>query len=703
MEELQGTQEPNGEIIPTQEAVMTEADTATAPAPATSPEGVRATIDMLRDIISVQELDPSLLPETPTTFATAVRVVPQSFQKVRLECHISRYPKDSSRTDRILDLFDAARRFDKNVCLCPSGKEPHPVLHGPNEIRRSRIYRYFQDKPGAQKSKYANSLYGFVVFGVTVDVDDFVVAMKDWATSNRHELFRHGVPSTSVIAGFLTLASVTLNREDCISAIKKTQEWTNAGQPDFSMKVAMLWSSGGAEAKVHAICLECDKAKVQEFVKMCESLFFGENMALPTSLRQVFFFPSRSFSATSPTRLTYITGQRDYLASDRTVTCEGLGDIYQLVHLRTEPTVTASVEDIIMSLTGVHGPLFRSLEKTIDNKVFLKLDASNLSAWSIRKEELANHIRKWVHPEDHALIFRNEYKVLNFSEPWQKFKDGQLTRNVIDLPCIASLEYVDRCQAKLVPLSTPQGPKKRAYSNVSEGTRTTESSRSATTFSTMSGEATNAIDLTTDDRKPSFSPSHKVHVVEQRTPAASSSVTSFAETISPMTSATSPRTARMQHLEKKVEAHDKKLSDIQTSVSHLDVKIDKGHASTNFQFGKLEEMLAHIHGEIVAGVQSSKQEAERLSVLEHVTMSEWEDDGGAHNPVVQSRDWNEVWRQDKAHRSFIESQRVEYVEELRKEAEQKGQRYDYYAVACERFPSPPPIDYPDDITYIDDL
>jgi hypothetical protein len=159
----------------------------------------------------------------------------------------------------------------------------------------------------------------------------------------------------------------------------------------------------------------------------------------------------------------------------------------------------------------------------------------------------------------------------------------------------------------------------------------------------------------------------------------------------------------MQHLEKKVEAHDKKLSDIQTSVSHLDVKIEKGHASTNFQFGKLEEMLAHIHGEIVAGVQSSKQEAERLSVLEHVTTSEWEDDGGAHNPVVQSRDWNEVWRQDKAHRSFIESQRVEYVEELRKEAEQKGQRYDYYAVACERFPSPPPIDYPDDITYIDDL
>ena len=74
---------------------------------------------------------------------------------------------------------------------------------------------------------------------------------------------------------------------------------------------------------------------------------------------------------------------------------------------------------------------------------------------------------------------------------------------------------------------------------------------------------------------------------------------------------------------------------------------------------------------------------------------------GPYNPIAESSKWNEVWRRDQAHRGFIESQRNEYIEALRRDAEHYGESYDFYAAACERFPSPPPIDYPDDITYVD--
>ena len=558
-------------------------------------------------------------------------------------------------------------------------------------------------KPGANKAKYVNSLYGYIVFGVTTDVEDFVLAMKEWAASNRHEVNRHGVPSASVIAGCLTHGSLTINRDICIAAIKQMPEWKAAGEPEFSMKVATLWSSGGADAKVPAIFLECDRFKVKEFIQMCETLFIGENLALPTALQGVYFFPSRSFSSTSPMRLTYIAEQRDFLASDRTVTCEGIGDIYQYVRVRTQPSVLASVENILMLLKGVRGPLFRSMDKTVDGKVFLKLDVVNIGAWGVCKDKIAEHLRMSVHPDDHALVFSEDTQDLNFSEPWMKFKDGQLARNVIDLPSKASVDYANRCHAKFAN-QTPQGIKKRAHSNVSESTTTTATSDS--TISTNGRVSIAAIDLTSADQNSAASPNHKVHVVEQRLfQATNSPVMSVAGTISPMTSATSPRTARMQQLESKVQAHDTKLNNIQASVSNIEDKIEKGHEATNFQFGKLEEMLAHIHGEIVAGVQSAKKEGDGPSVPENVPMhdSEHEVSFAAYDPNARTHDWNETWRRDKAQRSFIESRRVEYVDELCKEAEQQGQCYDYYAAARERFPSPPPIEYPDDITYYDEL
>ena len=77
-------------------------------------------------------------------------------------------------------------------------------------------------------------------------------------------------------------------------------------------------------------------------------------------------------------------------------------------------------------------------------------------------------------------------------------------------------------------------------------------------------------------------------------------------------------------------------------------------------------------------------------------------DLAAYNPNEERSKWNNIWKQDVAHRDFVESRRNEYSEELRLEAESKGHHYDYYAVAYERFPSPPPIEYPDDITFMDD-
>lgn len=719
-----GTMQPDTaeapDVSPHSEAEMTDEPTNPPLPPMMGPPEAasKLTLDMLRDLVPVPTLDPAMITESPTTYATAVRVAPQGFEKVRLEVNIGRFPKDTDRTERILSLFNVAKLYDKHVCLCPSGSEPNPVLYTPYDIKRSRVYRYFQDKPGAQKGKYTNSLYGYIVFGVTGDVDDFVMAMKEWATSNRHELARHGVPSSSVVAGFIVHSSLTLNRDDMVAAIRNTSEWHNAGNPDFSLKISPLWSSGGADAKVPAICCECERSKVAEFEKMCEALFFGENLSLPSAIRAAYFFPSRKFAANDPSRLAYIGGQRDFLTTERTITCGGLENVYQEVRLRRDPRYSSSVEDILLLLQGTKGPLFRSMDRTTDNKVFLKLDDNNIGAWMLQKNQIGDHLRALVHPEDYSKVFTMESQELVFSEPWMKFKDGQLTKNVMQLPCKASLEYVNRYKAKFTPKEPTLPPlaKKRIHSNVSNASTT--STASATTVSShttspsasapvLPGNLTNPgtiVDLTTTGSDSVASPSHKVHVVEQR---------AFHGTTSPMSSMDgslasdprnlSPKTARMHQLESKVAAHDQKLTAIQTSVSSLDAKIVSQGEQSSFQFNRFEEMLSHIHGTIVQGMQriSDPNGAQPSEMMDEIQAHEDYDD--AYDPIRKSREWNEEWRRYQLSKSRVDSQRAECAAQLCKEAESKGECYDYYAVASERFPSPPPVNFPDDITYTDDL
>mmetsp|Transcript_26537 Transcript_26537/g.38046 ORF Transcript_26537/g.38046 Transcript_26537/m.38046 type:complete len:172 (+) Transcript_26537:180-695(+) len=160
----------------------------------------------------------------------------------------------------------------------------------------------------------------------------------------------------------------------------------------------------------------------------------------------------------------------------------------------------------------------------------------------------------------------------------------------------------------------------------------------------------------------------------------------------------SPRSQRLKQLESKVEGHDQKLAAIQSSVASLDDKIVTQGEQTSFQFHRFEEMLGHIHGTIVSGMQKL---ADKPDPPTNVSMEHEED--GAYDPIRRAAEWNETWRRDQAQRLFIATQRGEYVAQLRRDAERYGESIDFEAAAADRYPFPPPIDYPDDITYVDDL
>jgi len=302
-----------------------------------------------------------------------------------------------------------------------------------------------------------------------------------------------------------------------------------------------------------------------------------------------------------------------------------------------------------MLLKGTRGSLLRSIDKTVDGKVFLKLDAENLSAWNVCMQGVEEHLRLAVYPDDHTLVFRGEEQTLTFSDPWLKFKDGQLTRNVLDLPCKASLAYVERCQAKFTPKNVTPGIKKRAHSNVSSDGTLTTTSTTTTQFTAERRVAVTevAIDLTEEDGKPASSPNHKVQIIEQRVFHANTSPVSSMEGSATLSAnAASPKSARMQQLERRVEAHDVRLTAIQTSVCDLDTKIVSQHQETSFHFRKFHEMLNHIHEQIVAGVaKAAPAQTEQLTVVDEELPDEDRYEEGAFNPIQHQYDWHQTWKE----------------------------------------------------------
>mmetsp|Transcript_3105 Transcript_3105/g.4648 ORF Transcript_3105/g.4648 Transcript_3105/m.4648 type:complete len:448 (-) Transcript_3105:21-1364(-) len=403
--------------------------------------------------------------------------------------------------------------------------------------------------------------------------------------------------------------------------------------------------------------------------------FYGENVNLPSALRESLYFPSRSFPPNSPTRLSYITSQHDFLSSDRAVTCEGLNNIYNMVRLRNDPTKRASVDDILMRLTGTTGPLFRSIDKTADSKVFLKLDVANTDAWTVRRKQVETFLKTAVHPDDHPLVFSTPAQQLGFSDPWAKFVNGRLTRNILEIPSQDSIEFAIRCSDKLH--ATQIGSiKKRMHASVSTDT-------TASTTSTMSTHLTPAMIDLTEDSKPASSPTHKVQVVEQRSFHSASPISSIDGTSSASPTVISPDTTRMQKLEDKVAAHDAKLKDIHQTVTMLDEKIGKQYDESSFNFNKFATLLTNINDKIIASVAPTAPTEQKIVEDMMTEYAEYIAGEGTYDPIAERSKWNHIYKQDMAHRSHVESERIEYADDLRREAEQKGHNYDYYAIACE--------------------
>ena len=641
--------------------------------PTISPSAlVTAGIEDLEVLLGMAQLPPEIAEISPPSYQSVMKSSPVGIRKVKVELLVRGFAKNYPKNERMVKIWTTAKRFDKQVVLCPVVNEPLPVLRTDNEIRYCLTFQYFQDRYSSRR-QHPSTLAGYMTFGVTIDEDDFLLAMKDWATSNNYDLNRTDRTEMTVSAGFLTIMPLTSCKEDVEAGFRSVPEYANEGRPDIHVRISTVYGkqSNASSEKAPAWCVECKREELESVVRLCQTIFTGNNPRLPSFMRKAFYLPTRSLPIDHQARQTYIAGQLAYLQSELTVTCDGLQDISSMVRLQSDPTVQTSVEDLLLSITAVNGKLLRSVVRVSreDTKVFLIFDESNLRAWAFRQKTLADVLKHLVYEEDHGRVFRNQQGVLGFSNAWRKFKNEKISKNLVDIPNAQSVAYIECMMQKLPDFGNIQPYlKKRGHGSVAKPKAPAE------------------IDLTEDGATPVSSPSHKVQVVEQRaqTTPLPATVALGSSTVSSTTQAESNR---IDALEAVVTDHGVQLHEIKTSVVTLNGKINSNHEETRSAFSDFHSLLSEIKN-VVKTRKGSGGDGD----------SAWEDTGGCYNPTGAKSILEENLRRYHADVHDARVHRAELEQQLFVE-NAGGAAVDYARVAYERFPSPAvPEDCLDDMT-----
>ena len=638
---------------------------------------VTAGVDDLDQILGLAQIPIEEVQLSPPVSAHLTKSSPFAITKVTMDITMRNCSKNQDKNERVVKLWSVAKKFDKQVVLCPIVNEPLPVLRNDNEIRTCLLYQYFQDRVPARKQQ-VSYLQGFVTFGITIEENEFLAAMKDWAISYGHDVARTDKTSTTVVAGFLTHMSITTNKTVAEDQLKRTRTYSLLGKPRIYLRVSTVYgkSINGGPDRAPAWCVECAREDIDTVVKLCETVFTGNNKQLASCIRRAVYLPTRSLPVGHPTRQSYIVSQLAYLNSELTVTCHGLADIYNMVRLRQDPTIQTSLEDVLMSVPAVTGKLFRNIDVAVADgtKAFLKLDEINMPSWLHRRNELSLLIQSIILPEDHCRAFSTDDKTLTFSDPWRKIKDGKPSRNVFDIPNASSLAYAESMLKKLPSYEvTVPAVKKRMHSGRKSGSSNLQE-----------------VDLTGEDTSVS-SPNHKVQVVEQR--AGTRQISSETEILMQQSAHTAPK-SRLELLEDVVADHGQQLVEIKTSVTNLDGKIHRNHEETKFAFQDFRSVLLEIKGAMNGNADTPKGSIVQADggspASEHTGISE------CYNPITEKVMWqNKITAHESALRA-ARTNRAAYEQVLAREGSDGA--IDYRQVAYQRYPSPVMEDVPDDLT-----
>ena len=413
---------------------------------------VTAGVDDLDQILGLEQIPIGEVQLSPTSLLPNTKSSPRMIMKVKVDLVVRNFSKSFDKQERVVKVWSVAKKFDKNVVLCPVVDEPLPVLRSDNEIRMCLLYKYFHDKVPAKKQP-PSILQGFLVFGITIEEREFMAAMKDLANSYGYEFTRTDRSTTTVVAGFLTNMFLTTSKAVAESSIRQTKEFTLLGKPEFYTRISTVYgkSINGGPDTAPAWCIECARENIDAVVQLCQKIFTGNNKRFPSCIREALYLPTRSLPIGHHARQSYILGQLAYLNSEMTVTCYGLQDIHNMVRLQKDSTIQTSLEDVLMSIPAVSGKLFGSADMTSteDAKVFLKFDEINMSSWMHRKPTLSDLLQSIILPADYNRVFTNADYSLSFSDPLRKVKDGKPSKNVFDIPDASSVAYATAMMQKL--------------------------------------------------------------------------------------------------------------------------------------------------------------------------------------------------------------------------------------------------------------
>jgi hypothetical protein len=566
--------------------IMTEEmedDTASCPEPTTntpsqSPKKpspkivtVEDSIETITDIISEMEDDDPPVQTTPTQ-SEAIAIQQAIQTKASSYTHrFSIYKRNGIPTSNLkpssqLSLFQSfckcLKSIDTQLQILPIRNDHniHPITTSAAQITHMDeigITNFFKAYKRTKRT-----LSGDFHIGTSIPFDELKnhKNLSTWFHLNGYNITISGCQSSDMVRiGFLSRVRGFTYRDDMHDFIKNTEQWK---QHPFHFRLYFdIFSSGTKGQNTYVLMIDVDRPNIDQAISYFQQNYDGEKFNSPNKIPYL-FFPLYRKTYNDTERTSIIRDNEHYTEKDSVVGILGLNPLNTVVQMVQGIHITIRHLLLAIPCQGTsNGKLFHQIERQANNEwqlcCFHTMDTTKVS---LKLANLETLIKRYIHPNDHHLLFSDPTTPLRFSGQAAPIKKGRPKIPILEVP-EATMQYTSKAFTKL--FSPP--PKRPAIPHIIEHS----------VIADIPAVTTNSPSISADNNKSISTPSNSTNT----------EINNKIQNVEMDIKNQNNRLARLEDI----------CSQLATSTQHLSTQLVQMNQNVNEKLGEMADSINQLH------------------------------------------------------------------------------------------------------------
>jgi hypothetical protein len=564
-------------------------ETPTSPKPKPTKITVEDSLETITEIISELEEDD---PPVQTQLSQPDELALQQANQIKTSSYSHRFsiykrsgiPISNLKSSAQLALFQSfckcLKSIDPQLQILPIRNDHniHPITTSDQitNIDEIGITNYFKAYKRTKRT-----LSGDFHIGTKWSFEDLKnhKNLSTWFHLHGYNITFSGCQSSDMVRiGFLSRVRGFTYRDDMHEFITATEQWK---QHQFHFRLYFdIFSSGNKGKNTYVMMIEADRPNIEKATTYFQQNFNGDKPTSPNKIPYI-FFPLYRKTYSEDERISIIRDNDHHTENDSVVGILGLNNLNTIVKMNQGIHITIRHLLLAIPCQGTsNGKLFHQIERQANNEwqlcCFHTMDTTKIS---LKLANLESLIKRYIHTDDHKILFTDPNKPLKFSGQAAPIKKGRPKIPILEVP-EETLKYTSRAFTKLF---TPT-PKRQLLPQIIENSSDcTHNMHLGNTSNTISPQDNGQNDNTLTDTPANRDVTNKMQIMDMDIKSQNTRLARLEEICSQLATSTqnlSTQLVTMNHnMNDKMRELASSIELLHQTPSHRTTKIQKHHHS----------------------------------------------------------------------------------------------------------------------------